>query len=46
MCVFQRTDLTDAPGKDNLGNVFKTEEKDSVPRLSPDQNDTTVITGL
>ena len=41
----QRTNLSAAPGNDSLGNVFKSDAKDSVPRISPDQNDTAVITG-
>ena len=37
--------MSAAPGNDSLGNVFKSDAKDSVPRISPDQNDTAVITG-
>ena len=37
--------MSAAPGKDSLGNVFENDAKDIVPRLSPDQNDTAVITG-
>ena len=37
--------MSAAPGKDNLGNVFENDAKDIVSRLSPDQNDTAVITG-
>ena len=40
----RRTDLSAAPGKDSLGNVFENDAKDIVPRLSPDQNDTAAIT--
>lgn len=37
--------MSAAPGKDSLGHVFENDAKDIVPRLSPDQNDTAVITG-
>ena len=37
--------MSAASGKDSLRNVFETDAKDIVPRLSPDQNDTAVITG-
>ena len=37
--------MSAAHGKDSLRNVFETDAKDIVPRLSPDQNDTAVITG-
>ena len=36
--------MSAAPGKDSLGNVFENAAKDIVSRLSPDQNDTAVIT--
>lgn len=39
-----RTNLSAAPGNDSLGNVFKSDAKDFVPRISPYQNDTAVIT--
>ena len=41
----RRTDLSAAPGKDSLGNVFENDAKDIVSRLSPDQNSTAVLTG-
>ena len=37
--------MSAAPGKDSLGNVFENYVKDIVPRLSPDENDTAVVTG-
>ena len=37
--------MSAAPGKDSLGNVFENDAKDIVPRLSPDQDGTAVITG-
>ena len=39
----QRTDLSDAPGRDNQGNVFTADVEYS---SSSDQNDTAIITGL
>ena len=47
MCVYpQRTNLQDASGNDNEGNVFKSAEAYDLASLRPDQNDTAVITGV
>ena len=36
--------MSAAPGEDSLENVFENDAKDIMPRLSPDQNDTAIIT--